>query len=151
MDALIGLGGMLVLLQRRYRSLARRDRELRVLAGQRVLGAIVICICLVPSLALAAAMPSLPKDGSVEERLRSLSAELRCVVCQNQSLGESSAPLAVDLKRQPACAGKAASVEAAMRHSSALRGRDVAIRWPPSRLPSRSSRGERLSARARGR
>jgi cytochrome c-type biogenesis protein CcmH len=34
------------------------------------------------------------------ERLKRLSEELRCLVCQNQTLADSNADLAVDLKRQ---------------------------------------------------
>ena len=34
------------------------------------------------------------------ERLQRVSSELRCLVCQNQSIAESSAGLAVDLKQQ---------------------------------------------------
>ena len=34
------------------------------------------------------------------ERLQSISSELRCLVCQNQSIAESNAGLAVDLKQQ---------------------------------------------------
>jgi cytochrome c-type biogenesis protein CcmH len=35
-----------------------------------------------------------------QARLRALSEELRCLVCQNQSLADSNAELAVDLKRE---------------------------------------------------
>jgi cytochrome c-type biogenesis protein CcmH len=35
-----------------------------------------------------------------EQRYRALIAELRCLVCQNQSIAESSAPLAEDLREQ---------------------------------------------------
>ncbi|MBL8564724.1 MAG: cytochrome c-type biogenesis protein CcmH [Hyphomicrobiaceae bacterium] len=38
-------------------------------------------------------------DPRLEERARSLSAELRCLVCQNQSIDDSDAPLAKDLRR----------------------------------------------------
>jgi len=38
------------------------------------------------------------KDQALEQRARSLSAELRCLVCQNQSIDESNAPLARDLR-----------------------------------------------------
>lgn len=38
------------------------------------------------------------KDPALETRARSLSQELRCVVCQNQSIDDSSAPLAHDLR-----------------------------------------------------
>ncbi len=38
------------------------------------------------------------KDPALEQRARSLSAELRCLVCQNQSIDDSNAPLARDLR-----------------------------------------------------
>jgi len=39
-------------------------------------------------------------DPVVEARLKSLSVELRCLVCQNQTLADSSAPLAEDLRNE---------------------------------------------------
>ena len=39
-------------------------------------------------------------DPIVESRLKSLSVELRCLVCQNQTLADSSAPLAEDLRNE---------------------------------------------------
>jgi cytochrome c-type biogenesis protein CcmH len=39
-------------------------------------------------------------DPAVERRLRELGEELRCLVCQNQTIADSSAPLAVDLRNQ---------------------------------------------------
>lgn len=38
------------------------------------------------------------KDPKLEARARELSAELRCLVCQNQSIDDSDAPLAKDLR-----------------------------------------------------
>jgi cytochrome c-type biogenesis protein CcmH len=38
------------------------------------------------------------KDQKLEERARALSSELRCLVCQNQSIDDSHAPLAKDLR-----------------------------------------------------
>ena len=38
-------------------------------------------------------------DSALETRARKLSAELRCLVCQNQSIDDSDAPLARDLRR----------------------------------------------------
>jgi len=38
------------------------------------------------------------KDPALEARARALSQELRCVVCQNQSIDDSNAPLAHDLR-----------------------------------------------------
>ena len=37
-------------------------------------------------------------DANMEARARLLSAELRCLVCQNQSIDDSNAPLARDLR-----------------------------------------------------
>ena len=40
------------------------------------------------------------EDPVLEKRVRDLSSELRCLVCQNQTLADSNAPLAVDLRNQ---------------------------------------------------
>ena len=40
------------------------------------------------------------EDASLDARVQKLSEELRCLVCQNQSLADSHADLAVDLKNQ---------------------------------------------------
>ncbi|MEO8628644.1 MAG: cytochrome c-type biogenesis protein [Betaproteobacteria bacterium] len=44
--------------------------------------------------------PSVASDPVLEERVQRLSAELRCLVCQNQSLADSHADLAIDLRNQ---------------------------------------------------
>jgi cytochrome c-type biogenesis protein CcmH len=56
-------------------------------------------------LALVTTAPSLAvqpdemlKDPALEARARTLSSELRCLVCQNQSIDDSEAPLARDLR-----------------------------------------------------
>ena len=38
------------------------------------------------------------KDPALEQRARKISAGLRCMVCQNQSIDDSDAPLAKDLR-----------------------------------------------------
>ena len=48
--------------------------------------------------ALAVQPNEILKDSQLEERARKLSAELRCLVCQNQSIDDSNAPLARDLR-----------------------------------------------------
>jgi cytochrome c-type biogenesis protein CcmH len=40
------------------------------------------------------------EDPNLERRVASLAHELRCLVCQNQTLADSNAPLAVDLRGQ---------------------------------------------------
>lgn len=49
---------------------------------------------------LAAIQPLPFRDREEEARFRRLAAELRCMVCQNQSLADSDAPLAADLRRE---------------------------------------------------
>jgi cytochrome c-type biogenesis protein CcmH len=39
-------------------------------------------------------------DPALEARLKNVSQELRCLVCQNTTLADSSAPLAEDLRRE---------------------------------------------------
>ena len=39
-------------------------------------------------------------DAALDKRVMDLAAELRCLVCQNQSIAESNAGLAVDLRNQ---------------------------------------------------
>lgn len=60
---------------------------------------LVILLLTMPMLARAEAQP-MGDDPVVEARLKSLSTELRCLVCQNQTLADSSAPLAEDLRRE---------------------------------------------------
>jgi cytochrome c-type biogenesis protein CcmH len=39
-------------------------------------------------------------DPALEQRVTHLAEELRCLVCQNQTIADSQAPLAIDLKNQ---------------------------------------------------
>ena len=40
------------------------------------------------------------EDPDLDKRVTGLAHELRCLVCQNQTLADSNAPLAVDLRRE---------------------------------------------------
>lgn len=46
------------------------------------------------------ARPASGEDPAVEKRLNELSKELRCLVCQNETLADSQAGLAEDLRRE---------------------------------------------------
>lgn len=63
----------------------------------RLLASLAITLCLViPALAV---LPDEVLDNPVlEERARDLSAEIRCLVCQNESIDASNAQLARDLR-----------------------------------------------------
>ncbi len=63
------------------------------------LRAAMICLVLgVSAPALAVQPDEILKDPALEQRARALSRELRCMVCQNQSIDDSDAPLARDLR-----------------------------------------------------
>ena len=53
---------------------------------------------LVAAVAGAVQPDEVMKDPALEARARTLSAELRCLVCQNQSIDDSDAPLARDIR-----------------------------------------------------
>ena len=55
---------------------------------------------LAPLSASAGTAAPLAADPVLEERLMTLAGELRCLVCQNQTLAESNAELAVDLRNE---------------------------------------------------
>ncbi len=58
-----------------------------------------LLLLLPASLPLHAVEPSeMLADPALEARARALSKELRCMVCQNQSIDDSAAPLAHDLR-----------------------------------------------------
>jgi cytochrome c-type biogenesis protein CcmH len=58
----------------------------------------VLCLLAAPASAKQAA--PLAEDPLVEARVMDLAAELRCLVCQNQSLADSHADLAKDLRQE---------------------------------------------------
>jgi cytochrome c-type biogenesis protein CcmH len=65
----------------------------RVLAGFWV-----VCALLLASPAASVQPDEVLQDAALESRARNLSAQLRCMVCQNQSIDESDAELARDLR-----------------------------------------------------
>ena len=64
-------------------------------------------VMLLPVLLAFAAFPAIAKDAQplaedpkLEERVMAVSRELRCLVCQNETLADSRADLAVDLRNE---------------------------------------------------
>lgn len=60
----------------------------------------VILAMAMPGLAVAQEARPLAENPQAEARLKALAVELRCLVCQNQTLADSNAPLAEDLRRE---------------------------------------------------
>src|ERR1700740_345608 len=63
--------------------------------------AVILVLLVAAALSVAAkdAQPS-AADPVLEERVLNLAKELRCLVCQNETLADSRADLAVDLRNQ---------------------------------------------------
>ncbi len=71
--------------------------------------ALLLAMTIFNSFAHAVQPDEIMKDPAQESRARNLSRELRCMVCQNQSIDDSDAPLARDLRllvREQIAAGK---------------------------------------------
>ena len=70
---------------------------------RRALALLLLCLWL-PLAGLAQvkgdAAPPVFRDGFEESRFRQLTHELRCVMCQNQSLADSNAEIARDLRHE---------------------------------------------------
>lgn len=61
---------------------------------------LLICFACLAGLSQAKTAAPAASDPAAEARLIELSTELRCLVCQNESLASSNAPLAEDLRRE---------------------------------------------------
>ena len=64
---------------------------------------LLLLVLLLPTLASAQVVDPAPlrfQDSHEEQRFHALVTELRCVMCQNQSLADSNAQIAHDLRRE---------------------------------------------------
>jgi cytochrome c-type biogenesis protein CcmH/NrfF len=89
-------------------------------------------------LLLALSLPVLAKeavpaadDPVLERRVMKLAAELRCLVCQNQSLADSHADLATDLKNQVRSQIREGRSDAQIREYMVARYGDFVLYSPP--------------------
>lgn len=91
---------------RENKNKSRRDSRLRGNDGRfafflRTL--VLLASLLAPALCIAQVSDPTPlkfRDAAEETRFHQLTSELRCVMCQNQSLADSDAPIAHDLRRE---------------------------------------------------
>jgi cytochrome c-type biogenesis protein CcmH len=61
---------------------------------------VVVSLALAVQPALANEAKPAAADPALEARMQAIAAELRCLVCQNQTIADSHADLAVDLRNQ---------------------------------------------------
>lgn len=79
-------------LHHRGREFSPRHRE--------ILLAVILALTLVTSLPVRAQVAQPLEDPAIEARMKNLTKQLRCLVCQNETLADSQAPLAEDLRRE---------------------------------------------------
>ena len=91
----------------------------------------IALVMLLPAVALAGEAPPIAKDPLLEERVTAIAEELRCLVCQNQTLADSHAPLAIDLKNQIREQVKAGRGEREVRAYMVERYGDFVLYRPP--------------------
>ena len=87
-------------------------------------------------LACAAALAMEPikfTDAAEEARFRALSAELRCVMCQNQSLADSNAQIAHDLRLQVLTLMREGKTDREIKDYLVARYSDFVLYSPPVR------------------
>jgi cytochrome c-type biogenesis protein CcmH len=66
---------------------------------RRLLFLLLLTALLAPEVRAATSPDEMLADPVLEQRARALSKQLRCLVCQNQSIDDSNADLADDLRR----------------------------------------------------
>ncbi len=85
------------------------------------------------ALAAGAALAQPAADEAFEQRLKRLETDLRCLVCQNQTLADSNAPLAEDLRREVRELALAGKSDAEIRAFLVARYGDFVLYKPPVR------------------
>jgi cytochrome c-type biogenesis protein CcmH len=91
--------------------------------------ALLLAAALHPALAREAA--PVAADPVAEARLMKLSSELRCLVCQNQTIADSNAELAVDLRAEIREKIQAGMSDAAIKDFMVARYGDFVLYRPP--------------------
>ena len=96
---------------------------------------LIVMLLLVFS-AQCVAREALPEsdDPALEKRVVRLTSELRCLVCQNQSLADSHADLAIDLKNQVRAQMQTGKTDAEIRNYMVARYGDFVLYDPPFKI-----------------
>ena len=106
--------------------------------GQRPWRRLPVLLSLVLTLLMAAAVPAwageaapASEDPALEKRVMAIAAELRCLVCQNQTIADSNAPLAEDLRREVRTLALSGKSDAEIRTFLVARYGDFVLYDPP--------------------
>ncbi len=92
---------------------------------------LVLLACTGTSTVFAKEASLMAEDPVVEQRLIAISEELRCLVCQNESLAGSRADLAMDLRRELRTLIKQGKTDAEIREFMVSRYGDFVLYRPP--------------------
>jgi cytochrome c-type biogenesis protein CcmH len=92
---------------------------------------VLLLAALACTLALAKEAAPLAEDPVVEQRLIAISEEMRCLVCQNESLAGSRAELAQDLRRELRELIRAGKSDAEIKEFMVSRYGDFVLYRPP--------------------
>ncbi len=116
-------------MRRRFRQMTRVKMPLLSIALALIAG-----VSFETSGALAVQPDEVLSDTALEKRARALSAQLRCLVCQNQSIDDSDAPLARDLRVLVRDRLKAGESDAAVFDYIVARYGDFVLLNPPFKI-----------------
>ena len=94
---------------------------------------ILACAMLLAGPVMAVVPEEQMSDPVLEARARAISRDLRCVVCQNQSIDDSDAPLAADLRKLVRERLSAGDSDAAVLDFVVRRYGDYVLLRPPMR------------------
>jgi len=92
---------------------------------------LALLLALSTQLSTAAEAPALADDPIVEQRLIAIAEDLRCLVCQNESLAGSRAELANDLRREVRSLIKSGRSDAEIKEFLVSRYGDFVLYQPP--------------------
>lgn len=101
------------------------------MAPARMAAARMAAVQAVPVPAAPAEAASAMPDPALESHLRRLGTELRCLVCQNQSVADSDAALAEDLRMRMRAMLRAGSSDEEIRRFMTARYGDFVLYRPP--------------------
>ena len=94
---------------------------------------LLVVLLMLPMIVHAKEAAPTADDPLLEQRLMNLATELRCLVCQNQSLADSHADLAIDLRNQVREQMKAGKTDDEIRTWLTQRYGDFVLYRPPVR------------------
>lgn len=92
---------------------------------------VMAALCALALGVMAAEAPPAADDPVLEKRVMAISEELRCLVCQNQTIADSHAELAVDLRNQVREMLLAGKSEAEIKDYMVARYGDFVLYRPP--------------------